>query len=73
LAITFLMCVVYIRTFWQDVKYPQQVIVRELPLKILNLILDLNYFSFSNPNPNPTAVTYKHQVPSPNNQFSQCI
>ena len=40
--------------------------------KILNLILDFNYFSFSNcnTNPNPTHLP-KHQTLSPNHQFSQ--
>jgi len=28
LAITFLMCVLQIKTFWLDVRYPQQLIVR---------------------------------------------
>ena len=42
--------------------------------KILDLILDLNYFSFSNPNPNPKPTHLpKHQTLSPNHQFSQGI
>ena len=42
--------------------------------KILDLILDFNYFSFSNCNinPNPTHLP-KHQILSPNHQFSQRI
>ena len=42
--------------------------------KILDLFLDLNYF-FSNPNPNlnPTHLPIKHQILSPNPQFSQRI
>jgi len=28
-AIIFLMCVVYIKTFWLDVRHPQQATVRE--------------------------------------------
>jgi len=41
---------------------------------MLDLILDFNYFSFSNCNinPNPTHLA-KHQILSPNHQFSQCI
>jgi len=38
--------------------------------KILDLMLDLNYFYFSNPNPNPTYLP-KCQTLSPNHQFSQ--
>jgi len=40
--------------------------------KILDLVLDLNYFSFSNPDPNtnPTHLP-KHQTLSPNHQCSQ--
>ena len=42
--------------------------------KILDLVWDLNYFSFSNCNisPNPTHLP-KHQILSPNHQFSQRI
>jgi len=36
--------------------------------KILDLVLDLNYFCFSNPTHSP-----KHQTLSPNNQFSRRI
>jgi len=36
--------------------------------KILDLVLDLNYFSFSNPNSNSTHLR-KHQTLSPNHQF----
>jgi len=37
--------------------------------KILDLFLDLNYFSFSNANSNPKHLT-KHQTLSPNHQIS---
>jgi len=40
--------------------------------KILELALDLNYFSFSKPNLNQTHLT-RHQTLSPNHQFSQRI
>jgi len=40
--------------------------------KILDLVLDLNYFSCSNPNPNPTHLS-KHPTLSPNHQLSQRI
>ena len=42
--------------------------------KILDLILDFNYVSFSNCNinPNPKHLP-KHQILSPNHQFSQRI
>jgi len=42
--------------------------------KILELVLDLNYFSFFNPvtNPNPTHLA-RHQTLSLNHQFSQRI
>ena len=40
--------------------------------KILDLVLDLNYFSSSNPNPNPASLPI-HQTLSPTHQFSQRI
>ena len=43
-------------------------------MKNIGLILDFNYFSFynCNINPNPTHLP-KHQILSPNHQFSQRI
>jgi len=42
--------------------------------EILDLVLDLNYFSFSNPNPNPNPTLLpKHHTVSTNHQFSQRI
>jgi len=40
--------------------------------KILDIVLDLNYFSFSNIKPNPMYLP-KHQTLSPNHHFSQPI
>jgi len=40
--------------------------------KLLDFVLDLNYFSFSNPNPNPTNLP-KHETLRPNHQFFQRI
>ena len=72
MAITLLMCVVLIKFFWLDVRYPQQATVGNNynQRKILDLVLDLNYFSFSNLNPTHLL---KHQTLSPNHQFSQRI
>ena len=63
------------KTFWLDIRYPQQATVaygnNYNQRKILDSFLDLNYFSFSNPNQNsnPKHLT-KHQTLSPNNQIS---
>jgi len=64
-------CVNYnVLTFWLKVRHPQQATVGNNynHWKILDLVLDLNYFS----SPNPTHLP-KHQTLSPNRQFSQCI
>ena len=70
------MCVASIRSFWLDVRYPQQATVGNNynHSKILDWVLDLNYFSFPNPKlkPNPTHLP-KHQTLTPNHQFSQRI
>jgi len=49
------MCGVEFKRFWLGVRYPQQGIVRKYVYyrKILNLILDPNYFYFSNINQKP--------------------
>jgi len=49
----FLVCPVQIQTFWLvDDRFSQQAIVHgnNYNCKILDLVLDRNYFSFSNPN-----------------------
>jgi len=55
LAFALLMCGVEFKCFWLGVRYPQQGIVRKYVYyrKILNLILDPNYFYFSNINQKP--------------------
>ena len=51
----FFVCVVSIKTFCLDVRYPQQTAVREKlqPLKNIGLNPRPQLFSFSNPNTNP--------------------
>jgi len=71
-----LKCVVYIKTFWLDVRHPKQTAVRDWlkHWQVSDFAFDLNYFSFSQPNPNPNPThSPKHESLSPNHQFSQRI
>ena len=67
------MCLEWIETFWLDARYPKQAAVAYgnnfNQRKILDLFLDLNYFSFSNANSNQKHLT-KHQILSRNHHIS---
>ena len=57
-----------------DTRNKLQCVNKQNQWKILDLILDFNYFSFSNCNINPNLTRLpKHQTLSPNHQFSQRI